>query len=115
MSVKLHLADLALVVTFTYLPALGIVTAETNHNAGNELLATLFKADSGEDTPSMGNKHIGDGSFVFDSQATARPYRSAFALPHSHMMLQLHLDACIMLATQVASFVCSAKSGLHLP
>ena len=75
LSVKLHLSDLALIVTFTYLPALGIVTAEANHKAGNGLLASLFRADSGANTPNGANKYIGDGSFAFDAKATARPYR----------------------------------------
>ena len=75
LSVKLHLPDLSLIVTFVYLPALGIVTAEADHQAGNHLLATLFKSDSGEDTPNNANKYIEDGTFLFDPKSSARPYR----------------------------------------
>ena len=63
-------------MTFAYLPALGVVTAEAGGQAHNELLATLFKDDGGEDTPNVANKYLDEGSFVFDTRATARPYRS---------------------------------------
>ena len=76
LTVKLHLSDLSLTVTFAYLPALGVVTAEASGQAHNELLATLFNDDRGEDTPNVANKYLEEGSFVYDTRATARPYRS---------------------------------------
>ena len=75
LAVKLHLTNLNLVLTFSYLPALNTVTAEADHKAGNELLASLFKDDTGQDTPNTATHSVGDGSFVFDPKATARPYR----------------------------------------
>lgn len=80
MTVKLHLLDLSHTITFTYLPTLGVVTAEAGDQPGNELLAALFKDDSGKDTPNMANKYLEDGSFVFDTKITARPYRSGFLI-----------------------------------
>ncbi|KAL0042685.1 hypothetical protein WJX79_007704 [Trebouxia sp. C0005] len=77
LAVKLHLLDLSHTITFTYLPSLGVVTAEAGDQPGNELLAALFKDDSGKDTPNTANKHLDDGSFVFDTKTTARPYRWA--------------------------------------
>ncbi|DBA90218.1 TPA: hypothetical protein ACH3X1_003517 [Trebouxia sp. C0004] len=77
LTVKLHLLDLSHSITFTYLPSLGVATAEAGDQAGNELLAGLFKDDSGKDTPNLANKHLEDGSFVFDTKVTARPYRWA--------------------------------------
>lgn len=78
LTVELHLAELSLHISFAYLPALGLVTAEAGTPAGNELLATLFEADAGVDTPNEANKYIGEDIFVFDAAATARPYRSAY-------------------------------------
>ncbi|DBB05940.1 TPA: hypothetical protein ACH3X3_009935 [Trebouxia sp. C0006] len=77
LTVKLHLLDLSHTITFAYLPSLGVVTAEAGDQPGNELLAALFKDDSGKDTPNMANKYLEDGSFVFDTKVIARPYRWA--------------------------------------
>lgn len=76
LTVELHLTELSLHISFAYLPSLGLVTAEADSPAGNELLATLFEADSGVDTPNEANKYIGEDIFVFDAASTARPYRS---------------------------------------
>ncbi|KAL3144500.1 hypothetical protein ABBQ32_004237 [Trebouxia sp. C0010 RCD-2024] len=77
LTVELHLTELSLHISFAYLPSLGLVTAEADSPAGNELLATLFEADSGVDTPNEANKYIGEDIFVFDAASTARPYRWA--------------------------------------
>lgn len=75
LTVELHLTELSLHISFAYLPSLGLVTAEADSLAGNELLATLFENDSGVDTPNEANKYIGEDVFVFDAASTARPYR----------------------------------------
>ena len=96
LSVKLHLTNLNLILTFSYLPALNTVTAEANHKAGNELLASLFKDDTGQETPRTASQSTGDGAFVFDTKATARPYRSA---QHCHCQaehqLAMHWNSCV--------------------
>ena len=85
LTVELYLSELSLHISFAYLPSLGLVTAEADSPAGNELLATLFENDSGVDTPNEANKYIGEDVFVFDAASTARPYRSAdmWQLPDS--------------------------------
>ena len=75
LTVKLHLTQLSLDITFAYLPSLGLVTAEAGDLTGNELLATLFDGDTGVDTPIEAHKYVGEEGFEFDSAATARPYR----------------------------------------
>ena len=97
LSVKLHLTHLSLDVTFAYLPSLGLVTAQAGTQAGNELLATMFETDSGADTPSEANKYIGEGPFVFDPSASARPYRSApsSSIEAAPKILQLSCCCCV--------------------
>lgn len=75
LTVKLHMPHLSLDITFAYLPSLGLVTAEAEDPAGNELLATCFNTDTGVDTPNEAHKYMGEAGFEFDSTATARPYR----------------------------------------
>lgn len=75
LSVQLHLKDAGVSVSFFYLPAVGIVTAEASTKAGNAMLASLFQRDTGKDAPSEANHYIGQGTFDLDPQATARPYR----------------------------------------
>ena len=72
---QLHLKDAELSLTFSYLPALGIVTVEAGTIAGSALLATLFQRDTGKETPSEANHYMDEGTYVFDSEAKARPYR----------------------------------------
>lgn len=75
LSVELQVKETGLSFTFYYLPALGIVTVEASTKAGNALLATLFRGDTGKDTPSEANHYIDEGSYDFPSDAKARPYR----------------------------------------
>lgn len=67
--------DTGLSFSFYYLPALGIVTVEASTKAGNALLATLFRQDTGKDTPNEANHYVVEGTYDFDPDATARPYR----------------------------------------
>ena len=75
LAVQLHLKDAGMSLSFFYLPAVGIVTAEASTKTGNAMLATLFQRDTGTDTPSEANHYVSQGTFDLDPQATARPYR----------------------------------------